>query len=132
MTVGLRCPGCDIPGDLGARHSLFGDRGIAEDGLSIVRCGNCGCGFHVMPRRLLRRVRARLIAPDEWARMEHAWERDNPLPATAAPPLPDPRALAEELAGSGVIGAHTVHQLAEATELSEDEARALLSEFQAP
>ena len=132
MNNGLRCPSCDISGELGDRLSLFADRGTTDDGSRLVRCGNCGTGLHVGRRRLLGRPRVRIVDPDEWGQVEQQWERRNPLPATAAPPPPDARTLAAELAGRGDAGPHLVHQLAEATELTEDEARALLAEFLAP
>ena len=131
MNPGLRCPSCDISGELGDRLSLFADRGTTDDGSRLVRCGNCGAGLDVR-RGWLGKARTRLVDPDEWARVEQQWERRNPLPSTAAPPLPDARTLAEDLAGRGDAGPHVVHQLAEATELTEDEARALLGEFRTP
>ena len=109
---------------------MFSDRGHDDRGNPVIRCVNCGCGFVVAGRGLLRkRLRGQLIEPDSWARMELIWERNHPLPATAAPPMPDARELAERLIDAGLSGPHVVHQLAEATELSEDEARQLLGEL---
>jgi hypothetical protein len=129
MRSDVHCPGCDVRGDAGG-VTVFSDRGRDDEGNPVVRCVNCGCGFVVAARGLLRkRVRGVLIEPDLWARMELIWERNNPLPATAAPAIPDPRALARDLLDAGLGGAHVVHQLAEASELSEADARALLGEM---
>src|SRR3954470_8466721 len=129
MRSEVHCPGCDVRGDAGGVN-VFHERGHDEHGSPVMRCVNCGCGFVVTARGLMRkRVRGVLIEPDLWARMELIWERNNPLPATAAPPMPDPRAVAAGLIDAGLSGPHVVHQLAEATELSEDDARALLGEM---
>ena len=129
MTRDTQCPGCDVRDDTGG-VAIFGDRGSDEHGSPVVRCGNCGCGFVIAPRGLLRRrPRAQLIEPDVWARMEQIWERNHPLPATAAAPVVDPHALAQDLVDAGLSGPHIVHQLAEATEVSETDARRLLDEL---
>jgi hypothetical protein len=129
MRSDIHCPGCDVRGDAGG-VIVFAERGHDEHGNAVVRCLNCGCGFVVASRGVLRkRVRGVLIEPDLWARMELIWERNNPIPATAAPATPDPRALAAGLIDAGLTGSHVVHQLAEATELSETDARALLGEM---
>jgi hypothetical protein len=129
MPADLRCPGCDVGDDAGG-VSMFSDRGWDEHGSAVVRCGNCGCGFVLVARGLLRRrSRGQLIEPDAWARMEQIWERTHPLPSTAAPPMPDPHELAEALIMAGLSGEHVVHQLAEAADLSEAEASRLLSEL---
>ena len=129
MRPDVHCPGCDVRSDAGG-VSVFSERGHDEHGDPVVRCVNCGCGFVVAERGLLRkRVRGVLIEPDLWARMELIWERNNPIPSTGAPATPDPQALAASLLSAGLSGPHIVHQLAEATELSEADARALLSEL---
>ena len=129
MPRDTQCPGCDVRDETGG-VAIFSDRGWDEHGSPVVRCGNCGCGFVVVPRGLLRRrTRTQLIEPDVWARMELIWERNHPLPATAAPPMPDPYAVAEGLVEAGLSGPHIVHQLAEATELSEADARRVLDEL---
>jgi hypothetical protein len=132
MTSGLRCPGCDVVADSDARVSIFADRGWAEDGRPVLRCGNCGCGFVLRSGGLVRkRMRGQLIEPDLWSRMEQIWERNNPLPATAAPAIPDASELARQLAATEAPTPHLVHQLAEAAELSEEEALRLLIDARA-
>jgi hypothetical protein len=129
MRASLRCPGCNTVGVIGERVSMFAWREPTPEGDPTVRCGNCGSGFAMRRSSVLRRMRTRPVDPDVWSRMEAQWERNNPLPATAAPPLPDARELAEGLLAAGLGGPHVVHQLAEATELSEDEARRLMTEI---
>jgi hypothetical protein len=129
MRSDLRCPGCDVCGEAGGM-TMFAERGSDERGSELLRCSNCGCGFSVVPSGLLRRKpRVELIDPDVWARMELAWERSNPLPSTAAPATPDPHELAAGLLMAGLSGPHVVHQLAEAADLTEADARRLLDEL---
>jgi hypothetical protein len=58
--------------------------------------------------------------------MEYRWGRENPLPATEVPATPTGPELVEQLRSVAEGGDHLVHLIAEAAEITEAEARALL------
>ena len=123
----INCPHCGERGSLGAHGRLFEERGALPDGGDpVYRCVNCGCGIATKRRRGRPGMRARLIDPDVWGRMEYSWGRENPLPETEAAPVLDPESLLREFKAAGVTGDHLVHLVAEAAELPAGEVRALL------
>ena len=127
LLTAIDCPQCGERGSLGAHGRLFEERGTLPDGDDLVyRCVNCGCGIATRRRRGRLGIRARLIDPDVWGRMEYCWGRENPLPETDAPPVLDPAALLREFLAAGVTGDHLVHLVAEAAELPTRDVRALL------
>ena len=91
------------------------------------RCINCGSGVAVRPNRLLRGTRVERIDPDVWGRMEYAWGRANPLPATDVPATPSPEELVRQLRGTTADTDHLVHLVAEAAEVSESSVRRILA-----
>lgn len=115
---------------MGARLRWFEPRGTwADSDHPVFRCINCGAGIIVRARRVVR-ARVELIDLDEWGRMEYRWGRENPLPATEVPATPSAGELVEQMRAASGAGAgggeHLVHLIAEAAEISEDEARRML------
>jgi hypothetical protein len=124
----ITCPACGESGQVGQHERGFESRGTwgASDDPAY-RCINCGSGVAVRPNRLLRGTRVERIDPDVWGRMEYAWGRANPLPATDVPATPSPEELVRQLRGTTADTDHLVHLVAEAAEVSESSVRRILA-----
>jgi hypothetical protein len=128
LSRALTCPACRERGSIGGHGGLFEIRGQTEDELQIVRCAACLSGIVIHERRALSRRGGRLIDPEEWTRMELAWDREKPLPFTAATAaLHDPATLVRDLHRDGTPRETLEHLVAEALSLPPDEARELIS-----
>jgi hypothetical protein len=129
LSRALTCPSCRERGSIGEGDSLFEVRGRAADREQIVRCAACLAGVVIQERHVLSPRRARLIDPEEWTRMELAWDREKPLPFTAAASaIADPEALVRELHERGTPSRTLEPLVAEALSLPPEEARRLISD----
>src|SRR4051794_30337641 len=81
----ISCPNCGSKGD-SADETMFETRGIWQ-GSPVRKCLSCGAGMTVKPG--IRGVKARIVDPALWVRMETSFEREfgsSGQPVTAAPP----------------------------------------------
>jgi hypothetical protein len=128
LSRALTCPACRERGAIGGHGGLFEVRGQTEDQQQIVRCAACLSGIVIRERRALSRRGGRLIDPELWTRMELAWDREKPLPFTAATAaVDDPAALVRDLHRSGTSRETLEHLVAEALSMQPDEARELIA-----
>jgi hypothetical protein len=128
LSRALTCPACRERGSIGDGDGLFEIRGQTADQEQIVRCAACLAGVVVQERRALSPRRARLIDPEEWTRMELAWDREKPLPFTAAASaIDDPEALVRELYARGTPPSTLGPLVAEALSLPPEDARSLIA-----
>lgn len=126
--ISLTCPACRERGSIGGHGGLFEIRGQTAEQQQIVRCAACLSGMVIRERRALSRRRGRLIDPEDWTRMELAWDREKPLPFTAAAAaLDDPATLVRDLHRDGTPRETLEHLVAEALSLPPDEARELVA-----
>jgi hypothetical protein len=127
LTRALTCPSCRERGSIGGGDNLFEVRGQTADQEQIVRCAACLAGVVIHERRVLSPRRAHLIDPEEWTRMELAWDREKPLPfSAAASAIDDPAALVRELHARGTPAVTLEPLVAEALSLPPEEARRLI------
>jgi hypothetical protein len=127
LSRALTCPGCRERGSVGGHGGLFDVRGQTEDQQQIVRCAVCLSGMVIHEGRALARRRGHLIEPEEWTRMELAWDREKPLPFTEGAVVDDPATLVRELHQGGTRPETLEHLVAEALSMPPDEARELIS-----
>ena len=124
----LTCPGCHERGGIGERDGLFEVRGETAEREQIVRCAACLSGIVIHERRALSRRGGRLIDPEEWTRMELAWDREKPLPFTASTAaIDDPAGLVRDLHARGTARPTLEHLVAEALAMPPLEASELVA-----
>jgi hypothetical protein len=129
LSRALTCPSCRERGSIGDHGGLFEIRGETADQEQIVRCAACLAGVVIQEHRALSPRRARLIDPEEWSRMELAWDREKPLPFTAAASaIDDPEALVRELYARGTPASTLGALVAEALSVPPEEARRLIAD----
>jgi hypothetical protein len=69
----VRCPNCGVKGELRGPAEAFEPRGHLPDERPVRRCRNCGAGVVLRDRLIRPGVKAELVDPAVWRRLEDRW-----------------------------------------------------------